>query len=362
MTPAYDVPAVTTADEGNYQLEVSNVNGAATSAVAVVVVRVPATVFRSTRRPNRGHGDAGDVRCTGLGFCAFGFSVVPGRRRVGGAGFVDVFHPCCRGLADVGNYHFVVSNAAGAATSTVARLELVRPPALTGILTDRWIEWGVRSTIPAGVEGSEPIEVRWFRFGTELPGQPGRELVLESPTSADSGSYYFTASNGAGTVTSVPAWFEVVRRPELVAPLADRKVARGAELVLSASVQGDGPLTFLWYRDGVLMPGHSGSVLRIASVSAADSGLYRFEALNPVGQTSSPNARIEVWEPPTAVVMPDRVRRARGGVAELRAQLGGDGPFELQWIGWSPHPWRHPRHPRAGRAPPTAMPGNTGCM
>jgi hypothetical protein len=326
----YRVDAVADADGGRYWVEVTNRVGGATSEVAVVQVLLPPAIQAPLLSQVVDEGGTATF-LAGVGGSPpleirwfFNGSELAGRSGVSlSVGPVSA--------ADVGEYRFVASNGAGSVTSVVARLDMGRAPVIVGFLRDRWIEAGAPVSIEAEVSGSEPMGYRWYRFGAEIPGQTSRNLVLSGPTAADTGSYHFVASNPFGTVVAASAWMEVVRRPELDAPLAARQVATGSSVVWRAAVRGDPPMSFRWFRDGIQVAGVNGGELVLSGVTALDAGEYSFEVLNPVGTTSSPPARLDVLQLPTASVVPPLARRLEGDGVEFTAVMGGDGPFEVQW-------------------------------
>ncbi len=71
-------------------------------------------------------------------------------------------------------------------------------------------------------------------------------------------------------------------------------VAVGDELVLSATATGSGVLSYEWSRGGNVLAGQTGPVLRIASASPADAGLYTVRVSNPCTQASSEGVVVTV--------------------------------------------------------------------
>lgn len=327
----YRVAVSTVADSGSYRLEATNAFGSATGVVAVVEVLRPPSIVVPLEDQSAIPGAAAAFTAAVSGSVPLGYRWFREGVELVGKTTATLAFPSTS-QSDAGGYSFVAWNAVGSVTSRVARLQILVPPTLIEPLGDRWVEAGSSATLEASVAGSEPMTFAWFRHGTRLPGQTTRVLTLPNVSSEDSGFYGFVASNPVGEVTGPPAWVEVLRRPEIEVPLADRRFAVGASVVLQAAVRGDPPLTFRWYRDGVRLDGASGPELALPRVSSTDSGLYSFEVFNPVGGAVSTTARVEVLRPPEVRIDPALVRRALGQGVVLTASLEGDGPFRLQWF------------------------------
>jgi hypothetical protein len=69
---------------------------------------------------------------------------------------------------------------------------------------------------------------------------------------------------------------------------------RGQGVTLSVEARGYPEPEYLWYRDGVLVPGATGRELVLANVQPVDAGEYRVRVHNLAGATESPPARVEV--------------------------------------------------------------------
>jgi hypothetical protein len=75
--------------------------------------------------------------------------------------------------------------------------------------------------------GTDPLEYAWYKNGLPL-GATNDTLVLADVAGQDSGSYWVTVSNEAGSVTSLPAWLTILPgfpSPELAAQLQPDGVA-----------------------------------------------------------------------------------------------------------------------------------------
>jgi len=106
--------------------------------------------------------------------------------------------------ADVGGYHQVATNIHGSTASATAELVLVPPPLPERIqLENIFAAEGANVVISVTqFEFWGPMTYQWYRDGTLLPGATSGSLTFSPVAATDSGEYFATVSNAAGTVTS----------------------------------------------------------------------------------------------------------------------------------------------------------------
>jgi hypothetical protein len=71
----------------------------------------------------------------------------------------------------------------------------------------------------------------------------------------------------------------------------------GAEARLQTRVDGDGPMSYEWLKDGEILPGRTTSRLEFPSTSEADSGTYRLRVTSAHGSALSAELRLTVLPP-----------------------------------------------------------------
>lgn len=86
--------------------------------------------------------------------------------------------------------------AAGAGALTPTPVEIRSP------LSAQALYYGERLSFLANVSGTFPITIQWFKDSVAIPGATNATYTVAHATPADAGSYYFTASNTANSVTS----------------------------------------------------------------------------------------------------------------------------------------------------------------
>ncbi len=87
------------------------------------------------------------------------------------------------------------------------------------------------------------------------------------------------------------------RAPSLTVPNTAFTWVAGAAARLQTRVDGDGPMTYEWLKDGEILPGETSRRLDFPSASEADSGTYRLRATNASGTALSAELRLSVLPP-----------------------------------------------------------------
>lgn len=72
-------------------------------------------------------------------------------------------------------------------------------------------------------------------------------------------------------------------------------VPLGGVVRLAATVEGDGPMAFAWWKDGAFLPGANAASLTISNAQLADAGFYALVAVNDGGVVMSEKARVVVF-------------------------------------------------------------------
>ena len=211
--------------------------------------------------------------------------------------------------ADAGGYTVLVTNAEGAATSAVAVLTVLIPPALTTQPQRLTTLVGTMAGFSATATGTTPLAYQWRWNGLNLTnggrfsGAATNALTIASVQSADSGSYTLVVSNAAGSVTSVVATLTVDIPPGLTLQPASQSVAVGNNVVFRVAAYGTPAPGFQWLKngtglaDGANLCGTATASLRLAHVQTNDAGAYQVVVTNYLGAVTSTVASLTVVPP-----------------------------------------------------------------
>jgi hypothetical protein len=198
----YTLTSATTNDAGKYSLKVSSPFISSTSNLRDVVVYEP---VRITTQPASQVLPAGGT--ASFNVVAEGGSGLTYRWRLNGSALPGATNNTLTvgpvGLANLGNYTAVVSNAYSSATSDVATLQM--SPTITVPFTGLTAVSGQSATLSVTAIGSGTLSYQWYRDGTLVIGGTNSSLVLATTQIGDAGNYSVVVSSALGSVTNAAA-------------------------------------------------------------------------------------------------------------------------------------------------------------
>ncbi len=202
-----NISSVQTNDTGNYYLIVTNVSGAATSAVATLDIGIPPSI---SLQPS------GQTNLTGSNVtftvAADGTAPLNFLWRLNGANLAD--NSRINGstnstltisnllTSDAGNYDIIITNSVGSITSSVAVLAVYQLPTFTTQPIGRSIVPGLPASFTANVTGTTPFSFQWQLNGTNILNATNLTYSITAVSSNDFGIYNLVASNTAGVTIS----------------------------------------------------------------------------------------------------------------------------------------------------------------
>ncbi|XP_004835765.1 brother of CDO isoform X1 [Heterocephalus glaber] len=249
--------------------------------------------------------------------------------------------------------------------------------------------------------GIPPPRVTWAKDGSSVTGYNKTRfllsnLLIDSTSEEDSGTYRCMANNGVGEPGAAVILYnvQVFEPPEVTVELPQLVIPWGQSAKLTCEVRGKPPPSVLWLRNAVPLTSTqrlrlSRRALRVVSVGPEDEGVYQCMAENEVGsahavvhlRTSRPGSTLKPWQdaevataippvPPSRPSSPDQKLREPPGLTRAPASIqpvssqcpGGKGqvaPAEAPIILSSPRTsktdsyellWR-PRHEGGNWAP-----------
>lgn len=157
-------------------------------------------------------------------------------------------------------------------------------------------------TLSNSFGGLFPLTYQWFKDGSLLPNSNGSSWAIMAARPEDAGSYFVTASNSYGSVSTQPVTVEVDTVPQALTASQQMFAASQGRFSLQMSATGNPVASFAWNFNGGEVPagsdiayssGFSGrttsSTLTFSSVSPAPAraGLYTVTASNSREQVAS---------------------------------------------------------------------------
>lgn len=164
---------------------------------------------------------------------------------------------------------------------------------------------GTLVTLTSEAIGTGTIGYQWFTgyefrgksYVTDpIPGATNSSLTIRAGSDSDTGLYFSSAYNSAGTNFSVPAKIGVVLKPTV---LYQPTLLRVHEVMFSQiNISGDGgvELNFQWYKDGKVLAGQTNNYVELSPVKASDAGEYLVVLSNSAGKITSDPITVQVFD------------------------------------------------------------------
>ena len=211
---------IQTNDNGAYQLVITNVYGAATSAVATLTaVAIPAVITSQPTNRTALRGDTVAFAATAIGTAPMayrwyfnGTALTNGSHggRITGATNSTLTITGSQ-TNDSGDYQIVVTNYYQTDTSVVATLTVLVPVAITTQPHSQAILLGSSATLMVAANGTEPLNYQWYFCGSPLSdngritGSRTPILQLANVQASDAGDYVAVVTNYFSTAASIAA-------------------------------------------------------------------------------------------------------------------------------------------------------------
>ena len=114
-----------------------------------------------------------------------------------------------------GSYAVIVTNAAGAVTSTPAVLTVLMPTVIMAQPLDRTVIAGANTSFQITASGTGPLSYQWTFDGGKIANATASMLSLVNVQATQAGSYAVIVTNIAGSATSAVANLRVLVPPSL---------------------------------------------------------------------------------------------------------------------------------------------------
>jgi uncharacterized repeat protein (TIGR01451 family) len=172
--------------------------------------------------------------------------------------------------ADSATYTVEVTGSCN--TTTRSAVLTVNTPTTADPLGAQTVCPGAALSLNAVTHGTGPFTYQWVKDGKPLPGATTSAWAITKATVLDQGTYVVivngacTAVTNTGTVTVHP--------PTTATPLADQSLCFGATATFTTVAGGTGPFTYVWTKNGQVLPGQTANTLTIPRTKASDAATY----------------------------------------------------------------------------------------
>jgi hypothetical protein len=242
-------------------------------------------------------------------------------------------------------FRLVATNSMGSATSGIATVsvsDIDVAPSITTQPASLSVTTGSDAIFAVDALGTEALSYQWFLNGAAIAGANSPVLRISGATATNAGAYSVAVSNSAGSATSGSAILNVTAAapaavaPSIVTHPANVTASAGSTATLAVGVDGTGPFSFQWRRDGVNITGATSAVLTFNSVALPNAGTFSVVVTNSVGSVASNSAVLDVTAAgtptaPSITSQPSTLIVPYRGSGVVAVGATGSGPLSYQW-------------------------------
>ncbi len=213
---SYTVTNAQPGNVGSYAVVVTNIAGTATSSNATLTANVPPSITTAPTNQTIILGQNATFSVVAGGTAPLSYQWRFNSGTIAGATNTSYI------ATNAGTYAVVVTNVAGATTSSNATLTVNGPPSIVTQPNSQNVLVGSNVVFSITASGTAPLAYQWFRGGTNISGATTNTLALANVTLDQGGNYSVIVTNLAGSATSSNALLGVyaTAAPKFATPLA----------------------------------------------------------------------------------------------------------------------------------------------
>jgi Regulator of Chromosome Condensation (RCC1) repeat protein/Ig-like domain-containing protein/immunoglobulin I-set domain protein len=326
------IPSIQPAQQGDYQVIVSNPYGSITSAVAHVTIVFPPSITGQSSNTNVFAGNSFNLSVAATGSPTLAYSWKFENTTISGATGSTLTVTNAQSINE-GAYRAIVSNSAGSVTSAIISVRVLPSgPTIVSNPAPVVVAASSNATFKVVATGSQPFTYKWYFNGSAIPGATAAQYTVTGAQAINAGSYYVVVSNAVGFATSSSATLTVTDlAPYFIVNPTGASVSAGSSRTLTGLANGSQPITYQWQRNGTNIPSATFTNLVLTNLAFADSGPYALVAANVAGSSTSIVAQITVSQGP-AIQQPlaNQVVDA-GSTVTLSVTAGGSPTLAYSW-------------------------------
>ncbi|HJN90467.1 MAG TPA: immunoglobulin domain-containing protein, partial [Verrucomicrobiota bacterium] len=323
------VANVGTANEGSYQVVISNPSGRVVSNEARLAVVQPVQILVQPVGVEKTRGEEFAMKVAVSGTQPAYQWFKDGEKIEGATKSKLAFSDLQTG--DSGVYSVIISNEGGEAPSAEAVVTVYDPVIIVQQpIRTRKIQ-GVTAVFAVEATGSEPLTYQW-RFNNQvITGEIQATLTLPNVQPPAEGSYQVVVKNPAGAVASQEVKLSLILPVEITAQPESQEKVTGNPLELRVGASGSPVIEYQWFKDGDILEDEVAEKLVIESAQVADTGSYHATVKNEAGSVTSETAKVDVYAPLEWVTKPSTARAISGDPAVFSVEVSGSQPIEYEW-------------------------------
>jgi autotransporter-associated beta strand protein len=327
---------VTTADDSNYEVAITNGDGGIISPPGILTVIAPPAITSQPAGLTNNAGTTASFSITASGtsptYQWFKITATSTNALTDGgnvSGSISNVLTLTNVLgADSAYYYLVASNQAGVATSSNAILAVI-DPIITSEPASLTVNLGSPASFSVVAYGTSP-QYQWYKNGIGIIGANASTYAIASAADSDVAGYTVVVTNIYGTATSAPpATLTVIDPPVITSQPQSRTNNAGTTATFTVGYTGTAP-GFQWYKGLTAIGGATTATLTLANVQDADAASYSVVLTNIIGTVTSSNATLTVIDAPVITGQPQSRTNNAGTTATFTVSYNGTAP-SFQW-------------------------------
>ena len=233
--------------------------------------------------------------------------------------------------SDSASYFAILTNASGAATSSVVTLTVTAGPSISAI-TPAGIITNSGNTVVftlTAAPGVPPASNLWYKISGNatnlLVAQTSTNLTLTNVTTADTAGYFAVLTNISGAATSAVVSLVVTDYPPVITGIgpASLSVSAGQNAAFTVTNTGTAPFAYFWYQESDtatnLLVAGTNATLALTNVLGGNSGNYQVVVSNLSTLTAtSAVVSLTVTNDPNIQVPPASTYALQDGTVHFR--------------------------------------------
>ncbi len=295
----YTITSILKSDEGNYRCVVINMDRSVTSSVASLTVNDPPAITVNPQSQTNNPDSSVMFQLTTVGTAPFCYQWQKNMENINGANSSN-YSIAVVAQTDEGDYRCIVTNIAGATTSSVASLTVNAPPVITVNPQSQTNNPDSSVMFQLTTVGTAPLCYQWQKNMENINGANSSNYTIAVVAQADEGDYRCIVTNIAGVATSSVASLAVNDPPVITVNPQSQTNNPDSSVMFQLTTVGTAPLCYQWQKNMENINGANSSNYTIAVVAQADEGDYRCIVTNIAGVATSSVACLTVNDPPAA--------------------------------------------------------------
>lgn len=234
-------------------------------------------------------------------------------------------------MSNAGKYKVVVSDINGTLTSSTVevavynKLEITKQPAGFTVVE------GNAKSLTVEAEGEGTLSYQWYKDDVVMTGANGASITFDSIAISDAGEYKVVITDDIGSITSNTVTVEVHKELAILTQPTGFTKARDEAGALAVVAEGEGTLSYQWYKDSAKLEGETGATLSFDSLATTDSGVYTVEVSDVNGTVTSTPVTVVVYTELAILTQPVGFTAIEGNTGSLTVEAEGEGTLKYQW-------------------------------